>query len=328
MAAGLAWAQYNPYNPYYPPPGSGGFGPGNVLRGQADVINASGDLYVKQEQARIEREKAYQAKIDTKRKTFDEMMYEKANTPTFTEERAKVEAMQLRRVMTDPVEAEIKSGKAHNLILPYLDQLCRAGIQGPPIMLDPDMLRWVNVTTGKEGPGLGVLKDAGNMEWPLALRGPTQKKFDALLPGLMSGAASGNLDLKTYNEASKAVTKLNDELKKKLHKEEIDGGLYLDGKRFLESLDGAMKALRQPSAAKLINGTYAATGRNVPELVYNMTTKGLKFAPATPGNEAPYFALHSAMVSYANGSQDSSAFQAQHKALAYPKRKDYTNLPP
>src|SRR5437899_46454 len=73
-----------PYPGYYPRPGYGGFGPGNVLNGQANVISSSGQLYINQEQARVEREKANQAKITTKRKTFDEMMYEKANTPTFT----------------------------------------------------------------------------------------------------------------------------------------------------------------------------------------------------------------------------------------------------
>jgi hypothetical protein len=317
-------AQDPPYPPYYPPPGYGGFGPGNVLNGQANVINASGNLYIQQEQARVEREKALQAKVDTKRKTFDEMMYEKANTPTFTEDQAKIQAMTLRRVITKPLEAEVTSGKAQNLMLPYLDQLCRVGIQGPPISLDPDMLRSVNVTIGKEGNNIGLLKDGGKLDWPLAVVGPTQEKLDPLFPKLVSGAAVGKLDLKLYTQVNKGVTTLQDELRKKFHKEEIDGGFYLEGKRFLDSLESSMKMLRQPSAAKLLNGTYAAVGRNVPELVYNMTMKGLKFAPATPGNEAPYFALHSAMAAFAAGDQDPSAFRANFQALAYPVRKDFS----
>ena len=66
------------YNPYYPPGYTGG-----VLQGRAEVIRANGDLSIQYEQARIEREKALQAKLDTKKQAFDQMMYEKANTPSY-----------------------------------------------------------------------------------------------------------------------------------------------------------------------------------------------------------------------------------------------------
>src|SRR5207244_6096962 len=114
-------AQYPPppgvYPGYYPPSGYGGFGPGNVLNGGANVISASGQLLINQEQARVEREKANQAKVSTKRKTFDEMMYEKANTPTFTEDQEKTEMMIVRRVMNHPLPAEVTSGKSQNILL-------------------------------------------------------------------------------------------------------------------------------------------------------------------------------------------------------------------
>ena len=79
-----AHGQYPPgyANPYYPQ-GSPGY---NYLNGQADVVRAQGDLANANEQARILREKANQAKIDTKRKAFDEMMYEKAKTPRIRSE--------------------------------------------------------------------------------------------------------------------------------------------------------------------------------------------------------------------------------------------------
>ncbi len=285
LAASLG-AQY----PYYPPPGYGGFGPGNVLNGQANVIGATGELYINQEQARVEREKANQAKVDTKRKTFDEMMYEKANRPTFTEDQEKSEMMIVRRVMNHPLEAEVRSGKSQNILLPYLDKLLRVGIQGPPVTLDPGMLRWINVTSGKGGANIGLLRDGGKLDWPLALRGATQKKLAPIFPQLVSAATSGGIDLDMYNTASKGITALRSELSQKFRKETIDAGLYLEGKHFLDSLDSSLQMVRSPSAAKYLDGTFAATGRNVPELVYNMTSKGLAFAPATPGNDAPYFA--------------------------------------
>jgi hypothetical protein len=321
-------AQYPPYQPYYPPPGYGGFGPGNVLNGQANVINASGQLFIDQEKARVERETANQAKITTKRKTFDEMMYEKANTPTFTEDQSKVDMMTIRRLMNHPLPAEITSGKSQNILLPYLDKLMRVGVQGPPVSLDPTMLKSINVTIGKGGANIGLLRDGGELDWPMGVRGPTQKKLAPLFPKLVYAARNGDLDLALYTQASKGVTMLQDELGKKFRTEQIDAGLYLEGKHFLDSLASSVKMISSPSAAKLLNGTYAATGRTVPELVYNMTGKGLLFAPATPGNDAPYYALQSAMVSYAAGGETNHGFRETFDPFIQAPKKSFADIPP
>lgn len=307
-----AAAQYPyPYPPYpYLP------GPGGVLQGEASVINATGDLFVQQEQARIQREIAEQAKLDTKKKAFDLRLYEKALTPTYTEVRAKDEALLLKRIMTSPLEAEITSGKAHNVMLPFLSTLAVQGIPGPPIKLDPELMKHVNVTGETGGANIGILRNGGQVDWPLVVRGPTQKKLAAVLPKAVTAAADGSLDLALYNECSKGVAKLQEELRTKFHKEEIDGGMFIEGKRFLDSLNSAVVALRQPNAPQLLKGTYAATGRTVPELVQNMTQKGLKFAGATPGHEPSYYALYSAMVYYGNGAMDSHAFKTQFAPLS------------
>src|SRR5262249_36727935 len=84
------WWQW-PFNSYFPVQT---FGPiGNQLMGQAAVISASGDLITAQEQARILREQANQAKLDTRKQAFDLMLYERAMTPTFTEEMNRKESM-------------------------------------------------------------------------------------------------------------------------------------------------------------------------------------------------------------------------------------------
>ena len=72
----------------YYPGGYGGFYPGAVggaYYGQAALVSATGELMVQREQAYQEREKANQAKLETKKKAFEAMMYEKANTATLTE---------------------------------------------------------------------------------------------------------------------------------------------------------------------------------------------------------------------------------------------------
>jgi hypothetical protein len=43
---------------------------------------------------------------------------------------------------------------------------------------------------------------------------------------------------------------------------------------------------------------FAAKGKTVPELLQFMASKGLKFAPATGGDEAAYSALYNYLVSY------------------------------
>lgn len=309
LLASSSFAQYYP-QPVYP-----GYGPGGVLQGRAEVINATGNLYSQAEQARIQREAAEQAKLVTKKSAFDLRLYEQSLTPAYGERQARNKALFLKRIMTQPQEAEITNGTALNTMLPYLTSVVTGGgVLGPPVKLDPEQLKQINVTIAASGQSLGVLKDGGAMDWPLAVRGPTQKKLAEAIPRAMSAVASDSLDLKTYNEVAKGVAKLQDELRTKFRAEEIDGGLYLDGKRFLDNLENGVKAMRQPYASKLLSGAYAATGNSVPELAINMSQKGLKFAPATPGNEAPYFGLYSQMVVYAGGATDSKAFRNQTAA--------------
>ena len=68
-------AGYNPYiNPYFTP----NLGGGGVLYGEAALLNSYATVVTSQEQARILREQALQAKIDTARKRFDFDLYVRA----------------------------------------------------------------------------------------------------------------------------------------------------------------------------------------------------------------------------------------------------------
>src|SRR5262245_5541852 len=83
LFAGQASAQW-PY-PYPYPYSVGNLGPGYYLQGSASVINSVGNLYTQQEQARILREQANQAKLETKKKNLDLLNYERENTWTYTQ---------------------------------------------------------------------------------------------------------------------------------------------------------------------------------------------------------------------------------------------------
>lgn len=321
VGASTAAAQY-PY-PYY----GGGFYPGRqggYLWGSAQVMNSYGGLIQSNEQARITREQANQAKIDTKRKAFDERMYERANTPTFTEEQSKIDAQILARILRKPTPTEVTSGKALNIIMPYLQGLANRGIQGPPISLDQALVQQLNITSGNGEAGLGMLKQVDHLEWPLVLRGPAQEKLTGELAMATDAAAKGKLTLATFKSVSKGVTDLREDIKKKWLTEEIDAGNYLAGKRFLESLEGSINQLQQPGASKLLSGSLAPRGRTVPELVQNMSNQGLKFAPATPGSEPAYYALYNAMVSYSAGADTNSGFRAQ---AAPPPQQQFGGYP-
>jgi hypothetical protein len=311
-AAAPAAAQPNPYGPYpypYPNPGWGGwgsgFGPGATLSGSAQVIQANGQVMINQEQARQERQKYYQDKIQTKKMAFDEAMYEKANTPTFTEEQEKILGTKIQRIMSQPLKAEIMRGDTLNMLMPYIRALADQGALGPPVPISSTVLKGVNVSPGGAGPGVGMLKDGGKISWPLAVRGPTQQKIDKMLPQAIEQTVAGTLEPKTYFQLTAAVDALREETRKKFQTEQIDGGTWTSARHFIDSLSDSLKVLQDPDAAKFFNGGYAAHGNNVPELVANMTADGLKFGPATstPSGEASYLALHNAFVSYARSAQ-------------------------
>lgn len=180
-----------------------------------------------------------------------------------------------------------------------------------PTPINPAMLRTINVKVGTAGaaPGAGLLKNAGKLTWPLVLRGPRQKAIDKLLPTACSQAASGTLELSSYTKIVSELESMREELRKQYHKEKISGSMFLGGQSYIDSLTSSLKVLQRPDAAKFFDGSYTAQGRNVPELIDNMTANGLAFAPATPGNDSSYFALHNAFVSYVRTAQGSLAYQ-------------------
>src|SRR5262249_44362604 len=69
---------------------------------------------------------------------------------------------------------------------------------------------------------------------------------------------------------------------------------FIQARDFLRGLGDALVALGQPDAADHFNGAYALKAQTVLGLVQQMADRGLRFAPAAPGDEAAYAALHEA----------------------------------
>ena len=318
-------AQYYPGypNPYYPRGAGPGIGYGAALSGSADVSRAYGDVIVQQENARVIAEQAKQAKIDTKRKAFDEMMYEKANTPSYTEELTKEKGLILTRMMNFPNSTEVSDGTTLNTMLPFLQSLSLHGTQGPPVPIAQSMVNQLNITGAGGGGGVGMLRAGGQVEWPIGLMGPQQKKLDKLLPEAVETTATGKLTPKLMKDVRTEMTAMRTRMREQLKKEEIETSSYLRAIEFYNSLETSVNALERPDARKQLGGGYSPRARNVQELVDFMTDNGTRFAAASPGSESAYRAVHDAFVRYARVAQGSSGFQALNSPVQGPGGKKY-----
>jgi hypothetical protein len=290
---GIGWGGYSPTyvstaDPY-----------GGYLNGAAAVITAQGGWLKDVQQAYLMKEDVKAAKLKNKRAAFDEWMYEKANTPTLEEQREHDRIQNVLRSQHNPPPTEIWSGKALNDLLQDLQQSGPSAMQGPPIYLNQDLLKQINVTTGTTTAGLGILKDP-KLQWPLALMddayGPLRQQVETQSAAALQQAQSGGVKPNTLKDLISCVDKLQAQLKNNVAN--IEPNQYIKAKRYLNDLDGSIQTLQDGNAAKYASRSYSAQGTTVAELVQYMTAQGLKFAPATPGDEPAYNSVHRALASY------------------------------
>jgi hypothetical protein len=310
-AAGSARAQYSyvgPSGPYPPAYGYGGWYPGagignavgNYWYGSAAALDAYSNLGLSQEQARILREQAEQAKLVTKKQTVDTDAYVRANKYWYTDEKVDTQTKVIQAAMNNPPAAEITSGRALNTLLDYIDKMMSKGYRGPPVYLEPDIVKQINVSAGGADNGnVGLLKDINNLDWPSGLSGDLQKEVSGMLQQATADLATGPIKSANANKLRKTTDKLDEENKRRYRKGEIDGVEFIEGNRFIDRLRAAETALQQPTAAKMLSGQMAAQGDSVDQVVQSMISKGLTFAPAPPGREYVYQAVYRSFVSYA-----------------------------
>jgi hypothetical protein len=267
--------------------------------GSANVMQAYGNVIQSQESARILREQANQAKLDTRKKAFELEMYIKANTPTYTQEQERVAKTTLRRIQTNSLPGEVTNGKSLNFLLDDLRKFPTKKISLEPLTLSEGVLSHLNVT--KSTYGLGILRDDGRVSWPVALQGrmsvPQRKELDEKLRELVKGAYRDKLDVNLLKDVRTEIDKMRDDLVNRVN--DTPTAQYMDAKRFLQEFHEASVALEKgeaPIQAKFqreIEG-----GRSVQDLVEYMVKNGLRFGPATASDEPAYRAVHSALATY------------------------------
>jgi hypothetical protein len=118
-----------------------------------------------------------------------------------------------------------------------------------------------------------------------------RQALDKLAGEALTQLQSGPVDFATRQAMDWAADQLQSLLKSNI--QEISSTDYIAAKRYLNELANTIKAIGNPDVAR-----WTAQGRTVAALTTSMTQNGVKFAAASPGDEAAYNAVHSALVAY------------------------------
>jgi hypothetical protein len=288
-------------SPYYPTSLYGSYyGPyGGYLAGAANVISSQGQMQVDQQQAVQMLEQTKSMRLDNRRKSVQEYLYERNVMPTAEDERERMRIEQIRHSRNDAAPTEIWSGKALNNLLQAIAQQDAKQIKGPMIPLEESTITHINFTTGASSGSLGLLRDGGKVRFPIALEdGVFDENRKALaemsLDAYKQAQEGGTVDGRTIRGMSKATDKLRDALRRDV--DDLSPNEYIEAKRFLDDMDSTIKALQDPNVGSM--ATRRPKGATVGDFTGEMLRQGLKFAPAVSGDEAAYTAMHRAMVAY------------------------------
>jgi len=177
------------------------------------------------------------------------------------------------------------------------------GLRGPSVPLDPDLVRNIKLTAGATAGNVGLLRAGGTLQWPFVLKGEVfaddRKKMDALAAQVGREAASGAVNDTTLTSMIQVVDSLRATVDGQV--QEMSPNTWMGASRYVNELRSTTKALQDPNVAKQFNGEWSARGKDVAEVVYNMTQQGVKFAPVAPGNEFYYTAFYQSLLSYDQG---------------------------
>jgi hypothetical protein len=275
---------------------------GGFLNGAAGVISASGQYEMMHQQARLTRQQVKAAHIENRRRMFDELRYERENTPPLSANLEEDRQEQVRQALANPQLTDIWSGNALNVLLTEIQIVqSRTGLQGATVPLEPDAVRNLSLTTGTTPGSIGLLR-GGKLRWPPELQGERfQKDIDAvnkLLPEMIQQAQGSGVTGQAIRQMDSLLASLREEVTAAV--DDMSPSDNIRAMRFVRDLSQATRLLRDPNVAKQLGGAWQPQGETVGELVSFMTSRGLRFAPAARGDEAFYTALHQAMAMYVN----------------------------
>jgi hypothetical protein len=298
---GHGWYGAYPFNPAFANPYYG------YLHGVAAVTTANAQYWKTIQEARLIREQGYRSALETRRRMIEEAEWERDQCLRRTDPNLNYQRDQeaaLDRARHDPPLTEILSARALNDLFRHLAKMQGRGERGPAIPLDQDLLRRINVTGQDPRANIGLLRDGGQLHWPLPLEDAEFKDgrehLNHLLTEAVHEARSGNAVDPTKLREVEADLGLPDSTLLNA----ISGmspSQYIEAKRYLNLIEDAVRALKEPKVGNYFNDNWVAKGNNVAELVLYMSEKGLLFAPAVPGDADAYRALYHALQAFDAG---------------------------
>lgn len=273
--------------------------------GVANVVSSYGQYSIDVNQARLTNQQVEQEKIRTRRMLLDQERYEKSLQPTVNEVEARKRAIALQRARNDPPSVEIWSGSTLNdLLRAVQDAQAKTGVRGPQVPLETKTLEHINVSAGTSRGPVSLIRPDGRLRWPFVLQDERfameRQQIDQLLPqAIKEIQGSVGLQLATF----KGLTSAMAALKEKITASAPDMSLsdIVSAKGYAEQLGDAIGVLKDPSAVNYFNGTWEAKGKNVAELVNNMSQGGLTFAPASEVDRPFYSSLYRSLLTYDSG---------------------------
>jgi hypothetical protein len=291
------WGPYQ-WNPAWNSPFYG------YMKGVADITTANAEYWKTIQEARLLREQSYRSALETRRKIIEEADWERGEWLKRIDpetNRQREQEVALDRARHDPPLTEILSARALNDLFRHLSKMQGRGERGPNVPLDQDLLKGVNLTGQDSRANIGLLKDDGKLQWPLPLEGSefadSRDHMNKLIADAVNVAKFGNaVDPGKIKDMRAEMGRLNASLLNDIN--EMSPSQYIEAKRYLNLLEDAVWALQDPKAGNYFNQNWLAKGKNVAELVKYMSEKGLRFAPATPGDADAYRALYHALQAF------------------------------
>jgi hypothetical protein len=181
-----------------------------------------------------------------------------------------------------------------------IQQIERTRGPGPMVPIDETILPRINVTSGSNAGSVGLLRAGGKLQWPLLLQGDDyqddRQQINKLMKQAYGEAQNGPVQGDTLNGLNTSLEQLTADLKANIRK--VSSYDYMNAKRYIGELQSTIRTLQDPNISNYVSRKWAAQGGTVGELVSNMTRQGLRFAPATQGDETAYTSLYNNMATY------------------------------
>ena len=282
------------YHRWYPV----GYGYGGVLYGQAEAIRAYGAAVNDVESARVRREEANQAKLETRRQRLDLENYLRANKPTLAQEQAEIARRRLERIRTSPMPAEIDNGFALNVMLDHVRGSADRKREFANLAIPSDVLLQLNMTSSTVG--VSALRH-GNVIWPLGLQtflAPQRRQaLEAQAEALYRGGLASAVDVSLHRDFTAELKRIQQDLVGRW--DQLGGQEYLEAKRFVADLLDAAQAVAQGQARRQAEyEAWVESGGNktVHEVLDYLVARGLHVAPSSRRDETAYRAVYAAFT--------------------------------